>query len=68
MEKIYTVEEIKEIFKRVELEVLEKLSNDMEEAEKNTGKKVNGMGKVVYHLNNIMVTTLLEQKLFEKLK
>lgn len=68
MKKKYTVEEIKEIYKNVELEVLEKLSVDMEEAEKNTGKKVNGMGKVVYHLNNIMVTTLLEQKLFEKLK
>lgn len=68
MKKKYTVEEIKEIYENVEREVLEKLSNDMEEAEKNTGKKVNGMGKTVYHLNNIMVTALVEQKLFEKLK
>lgn len=68
MKKKYTVEEIKGIYENVEREVLEKLSNDMEKAEKNTGKKINGMGKVVYHLNNVMVTALVEKKLFEKLK
>lgn len=39
MKKKYTVEEIKGIYENVEREVLEKLSNDMEKAEKNTGKK-----------------------------
>ena len=52
MKEKYTVEEIKEIYEQVEREVLEKLSNDMEEAVKNTEKKVNGLEKGLYHLKN----------------
>ena len=68
MKKKYTVEEIKEIFKRVELEVLTKLNNDLKESEKNIIGTLDDEVKLAYLLHNLKVITLLNQKLFEKLK
>lgn len=68
MKKKYTVEEIKGIYENVEREVLEKLSNDMEKAEKNIIGTLDDEVKLAYLLHNLKVITLLNQKLFEKLK
>lgn len=51
-DKSYTYEELKEIIKKAEKDVIKKLDEDLERA--NNGEKIDPMGKIVFSMQNMI--------------
>jgi hypothetical protein len=63
--KTYSYDELKEIYKKAEMETIKKLDSEMDKKQKENGKK-DGLLNFVFTMQNLLVTNELEKILFEE--
>lgn len=63
--KTYSYEELKEIYKKAEIETIKKLDSEMDKAQKENGKD-DALSKAIFSMQNTLVVCNLEKILFEE--